>query len=423
MTYVPVKIVTQIGSTLKESTDLTVTLESVRYGTHFLVVEKLERYYTLNLALIFLRETGIVMTHPVSTGLTTLLDDQFVTKYLVDYIPSINSKGAYNKRLSVLNPISDKRYEVDYTLLETPTIRNDNQLKGSLDDLVISSTKDLSNSLVVVNGVFHRTILHQDELFVVDGFRTMRVSAHKDVTLIDTTELGGHTCIPITESMVTIDQYNGLATIDAGVSIDGKTVLIVIDGYLYHMESNVLIPLGGRFLSLHTNRLDLVRQFRNNPRTLLHKDILRDVPAQDSRRYDDAFDDIFISNPIGVPLGTLENVGFVKSRIAHYHSFLIVINNDSVFSVATDVHPDAVKGVYKHFASSFLSGVVNLGCGLCPSYLIYEEDGGFREVMVDDTHRDYDSYRSIRNPNYISPPKFVEDSVFSKVRFIDYVSA
>jgi hypothetical protein len=298
-------------------------------------------------------------------------------------------------------------------------------MRGYLDDLVITSTDDLSNALIAVNGVFHKTTLLDGKLYVIDGNRTLRISSgRKDVTLVDTTNIGGHTIIPLTTSNVTHTVYNDIARVAVGSSIQGKTVCAVIDGYWYHIGHDVVRPVTTDHLFLYTNLMPLIQQFRHNPRTMYQTDVVSDSASQYSRRYTDTYETLFIGNR-SVPTSTFETVAFQLSRLTAFHSFLVVFNNPNIFTIEREVLATGTPKFYYDYADESLSGMASYGCGLCPSYLIHKETGGRRQIFIDyQGQYDMDYQMTNLNPSFIPAP--IPDPKATAniaLRFIDYVVA
>ena len=422
--YTTVKYITISGTTLTEYTDLTTPIGNL-IGTHsYLVV--INNFNALSFLSIdsIMRYLQLDITQPIGTVLTSYLNNLFVEKYNVDGIPSKMASEYYQNRLRVLNPVSYKDYTTDFTSINTPTIINDPTKRGSLDDLVINASADLSNSLVAVNGVFHKTLLSNNSLYVLDGFRNIRISGRKDVTLVDTSHIGGHTVLPLTPNNVVQTTYNDWAYIMTPSSIYGKTLFLVVDGYFYHLSDNVLTIFDSTHVGIKTNLLPLVQQFRHNPRTMYTQDKYGDTPSQGSSKYTDNYDTLFINNR-SLPANTFTSLDFQYSRITHYHSFLVIVNNPKIYTVEREVAPTGTPRFYYDYSTLPLSGMASYGCGLCPSYLIHREgDHTRKQVFISGQDNDIDLELNSINPIFI--PALIDDAIKAaniSTRFIDYVSA
>lgn len=422
MTYTPQKIIFVNDNKLTEFNDLTVSISSLETKNAYLLVVKNNQKYTLNLDKILLYTQGIDKTSPISTGLASFLTDIFVETYSDVYIPTKADSGYYSKRLRVYNPISYKDITVDFTSTNTPDIINDPYQKGFLDDLVIASeTIDLTQALVAVNGVFHKTAIFNNKLYVIDGFRTCRLVDRKDVTVVDTSSVGGHTVIPLTSSNVSQTNYNDWALISLTESIQDKTLALVVDGYLYHIDSGVLSVIDETHVKVKTNLLQLISQFRHNPRTMYRVDRYGEQANQSSRRYEDDYSTMFIDNR-SITTGVLKTRDFQYSRLTHYHSFLVVFNAPRLYTVEARVSDTNTPQFYYDYSNNPLSGILSYGPGLVPSYLIHAESGGRKKILISGQDNDIDYQDQTYNPLFI-PSLIEEPELASKIpiRFIDYI--
>ena len=422
MTYIPTKTITISGLSPVESTTLSSPLSSFLSVQTYLVVTKNTFTYVLDLSKILLYTTGLNLSAPVATGLTGILTDLFVTSYSVTNIPVKNQNNYYDNRIRVFNPISYQDYQVSFTSIDTPTVIDDVRQKGFLDDLVITSSEDMSNYLVAVNGVFHRTTLFNGALYVLDGFRTMRLSGRKDVTIVDTTQLGGHSIIPLTTGNVVNSAYQMPAIVNLNQSVSGTTVFAVIDGYFYHLDAGVISFIDDMHLKLKTNRMPLISQFRHNPRTVYYEDVLSPTSTQTSRKYTDVYESAFL-NAREVATASLATQAFQYSRLTAYHSFLVVINNPSVFETSIPVSPTGTPQFYEDLSNRTLSGMMSYGCGLCPSYIIWQDPSLRKAVFLSAQDNDID--RAMTNPSPSFIPALVQEidlGAYNQVRFVDYFS-
>ena len=426
MTYVPTRLIIKTGNTLSESLDLTVSLNTLTGIDTYLAVynDQNKQTLVLSIANILMYQTGLNKTLPLSSVFSTYLNDAFVLRYLTTTIPLTNDNGYYPKRIRVLNPISYKTYNVSFTSTNTPTILDEPAQRGFLDDLVITSGGDpLNNALVAVNGVFHKTALVNDALYVIDGFRTMRLTDRKDMTLIDTTNIGGHAVYPITPDMVSQTTYNDWATITLPAGAVGKTLAVVIDGYFYHLDTKVISYPDSNHIRLRTNLMPLIQQFRHNPRTVYRRDLVSQTAETQSRRYNDPYADDFLDQRT-VPASVFETAAFQLSRISAYHSFIVAFNTPNLYYVERELISEGTIKFYRDYSNDPLSGMMSYGCGLCPSYLLHQESGGRKEIFMDAPDCDLDLYLGAHNPVAIPTlnpmPKEAADL---KTRLIDYYSA
>lgn len=423
MSYTPSKVVTINKGKLIESEDLTKPVSAFIQKDAYLILEKDRTPFTISINKPLLFETSINQNSPVGTAFNSLLNDSFVTKYGVSGIPLLNIYNTYDKRLRVLDPIAYKKHTVGFTSIDTPHIVNDMTKRGYLDDLVIDSREDMSHYLVAVDGVFHRTAIHQGKVYVLDGFRTMRLSGRKDMTVVDTKEIGGHSIINLTTQNTTLNTYNGTALIKTNQSLKNKTVFLVIDGYFYHMDTDVFFMADDSSIKVRTNKLNLISQFRHNPRTVRKRDLLSQEASQQSRKYEDPYATVFLDNR-HVPTSTFTTKEFQLSRLTTYHSFLVVMNHSNIFQVTSELIPTGTPQFYQDPTDRVLSGMMSYGVGLCPSHLILKDPYQRKTVYLGKfMDNDLDWQKESITPKFI--PNIVPDvDNASRIpaRFVDYVS-
>jgi hypothetical protein len=423
MAYTVVKTVTIKNDRLIESSDLTKPLSAYLRGDHFLVVAKDRNLSCLSIGRMLTTVPNLDVATPIGTAFTAMLTDLFVARYNVSTIPLQMSSGLYNKRLVVFNPLTYKNFDVYYTSVNTPSVRDDPLKKGFLDDLAIKSDEDMSNYLVAINGVFHRTAILDNVLYVLDGFRTIRLSGRRDILVVDTRNIGGHTIVPLTTSNVSKPEYGQRAVVTTPSSIQGKTAFAVIDGYFYHRDSKVLSVADQNHFWIHTNKLPLIQQFRHNPRTVYRNDRYGPDATQKSRKYDDAYGSVFL-NATSVPTAQLANKDFQYSRLTAYHSFLVVMNNPNLFTVSVDIlHTDTPK-LYQEASQRNISGLLRYGCGLCPSYLIWADAFSRKSIFLSEQDHDIDRQDQSISPAFI--PTLLKEPVEGvrvPAQFFDYVCA
>jgi hypothetical protein len=423
MAYTITGFITTDALSVSESTDLTLTWTQTTGKQIYAIVSQAGTLSCLSLTRIETRLPPFDRTQKVVTTLTPLLTDLFVAQYKTSGIPVKTPHGQYAHRLRVFSPFSYGDHSVHFTSVDTPDIRDDIEKRGYLDDLVITSSADMRFYLVAVNGVFHQTRLLNNNLFVLDGFRTMRLSGQKDITIIDTRSIGGHSIIPLTTAMVRQSVYNDKAVVTTQESLTGKTILPVIDGYLYHPTDDVARVKADKTLCLYPHKMPLIEQFRHNPRTVYRTDLYGPDATQSSRKYIDAYAALFL-NTRSVGADEFTTQAFQYSRLTAYHSFLVCLNSDKVFAQTKTLMPSGTPQMWEDPSNGLVSGVCRLGCGLSPSYLIVEDVFSRKRVYLSGQDQDVDYQSQSHSPAFIpSLTQNPEDATKTSCRMIDYITA
>lgn len=94
--------------------------------------------------------------------------------------------------------------------------------------------------MVSVNGYFHRVGGSEEGLYVVDGGRSGRIANDNHLGILSFREVATVEYIPIVSGMVhkttPLQKYSDYADITLPESVEGKTVLLVLGGYLHALD-------------------------------------------------------------------------------------------------------------------------------------------------------------------------------------------
>lgn len=423
MSYTPIETILAEGHTLTPSSDLSVPLSSFSDKKAFLHLKKDKADYVISINNPMLFERNLNMAAPVGSAFADRLTDLFVATYKTSRIPLISDNGEYRNRIRVYSPHALTDMSVKMTSINTPEITDDVSKQGFLDDLVIAGEHPLDNAIVSVNGVFHRSSMFEGKRYVHDGFRTMRLTGKKDVTVVDFSALGSIETIPLTASNVTLSTKNGMAIIDAGQSLSNKTVFLVIDGYFYHLDTSVIVGMVGTKIKVAVNRLPLVSQFRHNPRTMYAVDYYGADPERQSRKYTDAYANLFIGKRF-LPTATFDTVEFQRSRLTAYHSFLVVVDNPNIYLKSFPLTYNDAPGCYIEHSNRVISGIPSYGAGLSLSYYIWRDVYNRKLIYFDNPDFDMD-YQETRDdsPVILARQDESRELTMIPVRLVDYFSS
>ncbi len=295
---------------------------------------------------------NVVPTQSYQTFLTSrLINDLIIATYTVPSLPQRDViTGQYPHRVDVFDALSAAGYSVGYGNANTPGIIDDLSVIGTATDVVITppTGTNTSDLLVAVNGVFHSTVETSSVLYVLDGYENIRQSGKQSVVICDTSTVGGHTIVPITEDMIISSDDTLVQEITlkmpAGVSLTDQSILVVIDGYMQILNGTYQV-MNDTVIKLYSYQIDLLGNFINNPNMRYKTDLFGtknrpnpynpSTPTQvtQSQYPTDASDpylDLF--NPATSVSGSvLSSTVFIKSRIASPHSFIVVIHNPDLF--------------------------------------------------------------------------------------------
>lgn len=409
----------------------------------------------LDLALIITKEPNLDLSQSIATYLTTLTDIK-VDGYTNNIIPlrDVFSRK-YTRRIEAYDGFNDGDLNIQYTSFNSPSTRNDPYLKSSLPDLVITPKKrDLSNSLVSINGVFHHTQLNNNELYVKDGFLNMRTVNDKKVGIYDTTSLGGHTTIPITLDNITNtlsqDPRAGVELQFNGYDFTNKTILVVIHGYLYALDNTYKV-VGMNRVKLDICKMDIINQYIHNPTTLTHtpynippgydvftsasqggshnttieyptvleemNTFLANYPmtphtpqAKSAQLYEFVYNN-YHSDATGAIVSIDQSVvndkSFIYAALASTHSFIIMLNNPAIYLRKYSLNKTLNTDQYETFSKDTPRGMLRYNNYMTLPYVVFS---GHSEHLQHTFSLDYykkyeDVYKSVINPGIIPAPR------------------
>ena len=255
--------------------DGTQTLNDLAGQKVYLRISKNNIIYTIDLARYMLHQRNIDLSSTLTAIVGTLTDAQILAYTSTD-IPTLDpDTGALTSRINAYDAATAPDLTVSWTSIGSPGIRNDVYRRASMNDLVLSSkSRDLSNSLVAVNGVFHKTYLYNKELYVQDGYANIKNTRRDEISVYDTTSVGGHTILPIRIPNIDASNktpHNGVTlTFCRDVDFTNKTLLLVIGGYLHALDGTYRIIAKNRIV-VDICKLDLIDEFIHNPNTIYTK--------------------------------------------------------------------------------------------------------------------------------------------------------
>jgi hypothetical protein len=450
------------------STDETVLLSSLLSNQTYIEVNSSDMTnntnYYLDLNKIALYEPNINFSWSVATFIANIITDRVIEGYNTE-IPVIDiNTQRYDNRLNVYNALAAEDLCIDYTSITNLSVRNDPYLRTSLNDLALSSkTRDFTNSLVTVNGVFHPTQLFNNELYVLNGFSNIRNNdpSDKKIAIYDTTSLGGHTVIPLNLTQVVNNSSQsptqGIYLKFNGTDFTNKTVLLSFGGYLYALDNSYEI-IGTNLIKINTCKMDIISQWIHNPNTVYRNQ--HGSLAFNKYLYNKA--EIDIPDPIHKPTPVQEILYFLNTQypaitntqktaktaflyqydytplysyvteiidtlkytdldsdafyykiLADPSSFLIVINNPNIYTRTYPLIPEFHPDQYTINSADMPRGIL-FSLDKCLPYTILSDSSHNRHIISTDFSQPFqDAYKTAFQPTRIPSPWF-DTKNFSK---------
>jgi hypothetical protein len=195
---------------------------------------------------------------------------------------------------------------------------------GEKNDLLLSkSGVDFETyhryAMVSVNGFFHRTGASPTGLQVVEGGRTGRISNANAVGIMSFLGIGTLDTIPITPSMIykttTDGKLSDHAYVELPYSTEGKTVLLVLGGYLHTLDE-VYTQIGPRSLRININKIAWPERYFDSLTAI----DLSSLPLTRN-----------VDNPGHVSVTELFSDEVITAYLSLPQSFIVVVNAQNFF--------------------------------------------------------------------------------------------
>ena len=224
--------------------------------------------------------------------------------------------------------------------------------------------------LVSINGYWHRSETDAGGVYVREGNRSRVVSGHNQVGIYSFREVGEIRQVSITEDMVYTPQGEGQmryrAHIDLGEDITGKTVFLVLGGYLHAYDQTTFRRIGATQVSIDFNNLPLFERY------------------QESRHYLDYSSMPFERAAVNDSQIAVNNFLSDENLLAYLtlsQSFFVILDTPNIFVSKQAVHRTKMPGMLVAYTPPVYPLVV--GHGRTANYWYTKEDGQYSLTCVD----------------------------------------
>lgn len=217
--------------------------------------------------------------------------------------------------------------------------------------------------LVSVNGFFHRVQANSRVAYVTNGARSIATLRKNYIGMLSFQAIGDIRTYPITSAQIFPSAE--LSPLKNGVHIDfeaedltGKSVILVIGGYLHFAESGIFSQIGAKTFSVHPNRLPLLARYAESRDTL-------DLSGMQNPPTD--------ANDRAIDAEKLLSDESLRYYFTHENSFFVVVDTPNLTTVRSEIHSLRIPG--KFFAYRDPKEVMLVGAGRCAEYWPVHEDG------------------------------------------------
>lgn len=192
-----------------------------------------------------------------------------------------------------------------------------------------------NNALINVNGFYHQTDYSTDGVFVVDGMKSCLKANRNEIGLLSFLQLGTLAFIPLTDDMIYTQQptqqlrYN--CYLDAKTDLSNKTVMLVLGGYLHTLDQRTFFRISPSAFGVDFGQVPLVDRFYESREVLDLSSLNLETTA---------------ANDTQVAISDLLSDAVLRRYLQLPQTFLVVLDNEEVFTDTIDVKPSPFPGTY-----------------------------------------------------------------------------
>lgn len=446
MSYTFYGLVLRDGPTLSYDANVSQPLTTYMNTTVYVTVNTGTQTLQVDINKILTRIPG-VDTSKNYDDVVSALDALTLLNYHDATIPQRDATtNMFLDRIVEIDPYMEDDYTVSYTSIYYPSVVDDLYRRGMCDDLRITVPvgKDPSTLIPFVNGVFHQTVIQDQYLYALDGFANMRIAQKKNLVLLDTSAVGGHTFIPFTQDMIVSDQsllQNGVL-IKSPQDLTDVSVFVVIDGYLF-FEQDYVRKASSSVVRINTNVMDFPSMFVKHPLTKTKADTFGDktvwtnpyyqdidpVPVITNPQTDypskanDSYLGTFVTQPVQ-PVANFTSNAFILSRLLLPNSGLLLINSKDLFRLEFPLTPDdSEREYFAYNKNESARGILKYDIGFVLPYNVLYAPDGYHRVFIQDP-MEYEDLTQYTHCGYITklPLEPTQNPIMRKAKLTDFYS-
>lgn len=245
------------------------------------------------------------------------------------------------------------------------------------------------NCLVSINGLIHRTDADSQRIYVIDAGRSNHISRRNEVGILNFRDVGELECISITSDMLFKahpDQpFANQVFIKSPKSAEGKTVALVMGGYLFLLDNLTFIRTAEDIFCLDTQSVALLDRFFESQRLI-------DLSSLELE-YNGA-------NDAQISREQLFSDEVMTKWLTLSQSFLVYIDSPNITVERNQLAPTQIAKQYLTYEEPTLPLLG--GFGLIQPYWVQEDDGVF-SVTVGDNIRQHYLFHTTPNTKAMMP--------------------
>ncbi len=312
-----------------------------------------------------------------ATGGLTVTFAQFLVDNADNTLPTSETLPVINSRYA---KYADG-FHAGYAIAPAhPTASPDAQLPESektwlhLTKFNVDYTLFYNHCLVSVNGFYHATDGGGDGIYVQNGMISCRLAKKNQIGIYSFRELGKLTFVPITANMLykqrNDQSFKNKCFVDLGVDTTGKTVMLVLGGYLHVLDHKTVFRVGDSRFAVDFGNLPFLDRYFES----------RDFIDLSSLNLDSTE-----KNPTQINVAQLYSDESITAYMTLSQSFFVLLDNEEIFVNKVFVRPAPMPGMYT--AYTVPSYPLSLAFGKHANYWYTYEDGQYSITCVNSIRR------------------------------------
>lgn len=220
--------------------------------------------------------------------------------------------------------------------------------------------------LVSINGFYHLTDTDGAKgVIVSDAMKSLRRSGQNQIGLYSFNNVGSLEIVPINPTMVQ-HSLPGEVKLTLPQDLTGKTVMLVLGGYLHTVDPFMFKRIGNATYKLDFNNLPMLERFF------------------ESRKYLDFSGLPLETTPMNlnqISVADLTNDAFIMAYLQMSQTFFVVLDAPEVFTQKQFIKRSGLPDMYIAYSEPFYPLVTELGRH--PEYWYVHEDGQYSVTVYD----------------------------------------
>jgi hypothetical protein len=307
---------------------------------------------------VTLRTSGVKLNDYLATAA-----DNTIKLYSETPVKANNSEEPNYVRSLFANDYGFKQKLINRNLHPDSELAPDQQLDLLISHEEIEDYQSIvDNALFTVNGLLHQAEAIDQGIMIYEGARTIVKADDNRVGILDFKALGGVKTYPFQDDWLVIHEGKDVsktAYFEFPFSLDGKSVLLSMGGFLYFIDP-VVDYVGGNKVKVNFRFIDLVSQYYANVDMIYRPD---DFPLTKFTRVDDL-----------VNTAEIYTEDYIRATMHLSQSFFIVVNTPRITVARTRLDKLFDAGNYRTVGKNYPDLPVRIGHGYLPEFNVLERE-------------------------------------------------